>query len=296
MNMDQYLDALRAALGSADPALVQDALYDAEEYLRSELADCEGDPEECFAEVVERYGTPEEVASSYLETEVTVARALRAPSARVPATPLGKFFGAVIDPASYTAVIYLLLSLVTGVAYFTIVTALLPTSIGLLPIGVGVLLLLVFFAIVRTIALVEGRLVEALLGVRMPRRPRTALREGDLPERVKHWITDRRTWTSILYMLLQLPLGVIYFTIVVTAVSLSASAVAYPIVQLFTDVPLVQINGYGYMLAPWATPLVIAAGLVGFVVTLHLCRGLGALHAMYAKGLLVGRYTDTTAD
>ncbi|MRR10964.1 hypothetical protein EG835_00370 [bacterium] len=296
VNIEQYLDALRAALGNADPALVQDAVYDAEEYLRSELASCEGDQADCFAEIVERYGTPEEVAASYLETEVTVARALRAPAAAVPATPLGKFFGAVIDPSSYTALIYLLLSLVTGTVYFTIVTALLPTSLGLLPIGVGVLLLLAFFAIVRTIALVEGRVVEALLGVRMPRRPRTALREGDLAERVKHWLTDRRTWTSILYMLLQLPLGVIYFTIVVTAVALSASGVAYPIVQLFTDVPLVQVDGYGYMLASWAVPLVILAGMLGFVLTLHLCRGLGTLHAWYAKALLVGRYTDNAAE
>ena len=34
----QYLDMLKDALKGADAALVQDALYDAEEYLRSELA------------------------------------------------------------------------------------------------------------------------------------------------------------------------------------------------------------------------------------------------------------------
>lgn len=295
MNIEQYLDALRAALVGADPALVQDAVYDAEEYLRAEMADCEGEPEACFAQIVERYGTPEEVAASYVDTEITVARALKSPAAKVPAGMLGRFFGAAVDPASYTAVLYLVLSLVTGILYFTLVTVLLPMGLGLLPIGVGVLLLLLFFALVRTVALVEGRVVEALLGVRMPRRPRTALREGDVVERVKHWFTDRRTWTSILYMLLQLPLGVIYFSIVVTAVALSAAGVWYPIVQLFTDVPLVQVNGYGYLLATWAVPLVIAAGLLGFVVTLHLCRGIGALHAAYAKALLVGRYTDTSA-
>ena len=34
-----YLEQLRAALAGADPAMIQDALYDAEEYLRSELAE-----------------------------------------------------------------------------------------------------------------------------------------------------------------------------------------------------------------------------------------------------------------
>ena len=34
----QYLDQLRTELAGEDPARVQDALYDAEEYLRAELA------------------------------------------------------------------------------------------------------------------------------------------------------------------------------------------------------------------------------------------------------------------
>jgi hypothetical protein len=126
----------------------------------------------------------------------------------------------------------------------------------------------------------------------MPRRPRPGVPEGDIPSRIKQWFTDWRTWTSILYMILQLPLGVVYFTLVTVAVTLSATGVLYPIAQLFTDYPLLQIGAYGYVLEPWATPLVMAGGLLGFVLTLHLCRGIGALHALYAKALLVGRYAD----
>lgn len=292
MNIDEYITGLRSALVGADPALVQDAVYDAEEYLRSEMADCEGDAETCFAEIVERYGTPEEVAAAYLETEVTVARALKPPAPSAPRGLLGRFFGVVADPRAYAALVYLLLSLVTGTVYFTLVTVLLPTSLGLIPVGVGLLLLLLFFAMVRAIALAEGRVLESLLGVRMPRRPRSVVREGDLFDRIKHWLTDWRTWTSILYMVLQFPLGIIYFTLVVTALAVSASVVAYPILQLFTDYPLVQWGGYGYMLQPWGTPLVIVVGLLGFVLTLHMCKGVGWLHAAYAKALLVGRYTD----
>lgn len=295
MNVERYLEELRAALAGADPALVQDALYDAEEYLRSEMADCEGDEASCFEQVVERYGSPEEVAAAYQETEVTVARALSAPAPRLPAGPLGRFFGVVADPRAYTALIYLLLSLVTGVAYFTVVTVMLPLGIGLLPIGAGALVLLAFFGAVRAISLAEGRVVEALLGVRMPRRPRSLVRDTDLGGRIKHWFTDWRTWTSILYMLLQLVLGTVYFTIVVTAVSLSLSAIAYPIAQALTSYPLIQWGGYGYLLDPWAMPLVVIGGLLGLVITLHLCRGIGSLHAAYAKALLVGRYSDAGA-
>ena len=38
----EYLEQLRAALAGADKAMIQDAVYDAEEYLRSELAENPG--------------------------------------------------------------------------------------------------------------------------------------------------------------------------------------------------------------------------------------------------------------
>ena len=37
-SIDQYLRQLREELAGADSALIQDALYDAEEYLRAEVA------------------------------------------------------------------------------------------------------------------------------------------------------------------------------------------------------------------------------------------------------------------
>ena len=37
-SLDQYLQQLREELAGEDTALIQDALYDAEEYLRAEIA------------------------------------------------------------------------------------------------------------------------------------------------------------------------------------------------------------------------------------------------------------------
>ena len=66
----EYLDQLRYELRSADPALLQDALYDAEEYLRSELAENPGVGEaEMLARIATSYGAPEEVAAIYRETD-----------------------------------------------------------------------------------------------------------------------------------------------------------------------------------------------------------------------------------
>ena len=85
----EYLEQLRAALRGADPAMIQDALYDAEEYLRSELAEQSGKGEaEVIASVAGSYGAPEEVAEIYRDTEVTVSRALRAPAPRKRTVPV----------------------------------------------------------------------------------------------------------------------------------------------------------------------------------------------------------------
>ena len=92
-SIDQYLRQLREALAGEDNALVQDALYDAEEYLRAELAAARTlTPPQSEADVLERiastYGAPEEVAAAYRTTEAKVTAALRLPPP-VPRPPCG---------------------------------------------------------------------------------------------------------------------------------------------------------------------------------------------------------------
>jgi hypothetical protein len=69
-SIDQYLRALREELAGEDAALIQDALYDAEEYLRAEVA---AHPDKSESDVLEliasTYGAPDEVASAYRDTE-----------------------------------------------------------------------------------------------------------------------------------------------------------------------------------------------------------------------------------
>ena len=148
---------------------------------------------------------------------------------------------------------------------------------------------LLTLAIVRAVSFAEGRMVEGLLGVRMPRRPRIVGAQGNLWTRIKAWLTDWRTWTTMLYMVLQLPLGIIYFTLTVTGLAVSAGLIAAPLVQTVFDVPIARTYGYAYYIEPWGMPLLILAGLLGFVVTLWMVKGIGFLHGQYAKSLLVGR-------
>ena len=295
----EYLEQLRAALRGADPAMIQDAVYDAEEYLRSELAEQSGKSEaEVIASVAGSYGAPEEVAEIYRDTEVTVNRALRAPVQPKRKSALGQFFGVVVDPRTYGALFYMLLSLATGVVYFTVVTTGVSLSLGLMILIIGIPLLVLFLGLIRVLSLVEGRIVEVLLGERMPRRPLYTQKGKGWLERIKEMFTDGRTWTAMLYFLLMLPLGIAYFTTAVTLLSMSLAFIAAPI-AVWTGIGNVQSDANGWLflgdagngittsMQMWQLPLLLVAGFLLFFATLHLARGIGKLHGLLAKHLLV---------
>jgi len=211
-NIPQYLAQVRDALAGADPAVVQDALYDAEEHLRAELAANPGVPEsELLRRIATSYGSPEEVAAIYRDAEVTVSRAMRAPAPPARRTLAGRFFGVAADPRTWGALFYMLFSLVTGVFYFAWTAIGVSLSLGLSLLVVGVFFIVFFVGTTRLLSLVEGRIVEALLGVRMPRRPAYPHRHLPLLKRIGQMFTDARTWSTLLYFVLMLPLGLVYF-------------------------------------------------------------------------------------
>jgi uncharacterized membrane protein len=289
-----YLEQLRRSLAGADPALVQDALYDAEEYLRSELAENPGKSEaEVIAAVAGSYGAPDEVADIYRDTEVKVQSALRTPSTRPVVSqrsPFARFFGVIAEPRTYASLFYMLLALATGIFYFTWVVTGVSLSGGLAVLIIGIPFVILYFGSVRVLSLVEGRIVETMLGERMPRRPLYSTRGQPLLERIKDLFTDPRTWATQLYFLLMLPLGIAYFTVAVTGLATSLALIAAPIAVLFGDfggalwideINVMDVHGL------WALPLCFIAGVVLLFLTLHLARGVGYLHGQLAKHMLV---------
>ena len=80
-SIPEYLDQLRAALAGADKAMIQDAVYDAEEYLRSELAENPGKSQaEVIASVAGSYGAlsslPNGIWTYQLDNSVPATHAL----------------------------------------------------------------------------------------------------------------------------------------------------------------------------------------------------------------------------
>ncbi len=103
-------------------------------------------------------------------------------------------------------------------------------------------------------------------------------------ERIKVMFTDPRTWSAMFYTLLMLPLGVIYFTVAIMALSLSLGVAATPLLQYYGQ--SFYWFGEAIHLPLWASAITVLLGVLMLVITLHLARGIGSLHAQLAKAML----------
>ena len=299
-SIEQYLSLLKKELSGCDRATIQDALSDTEEHLSTALVSTMSDgniPEsDALAQVIEEYGMPEEVAKAYREIENRMVPALsQASYTDEPKTSeekderplLRRFFGIFADSRAWGAILYLLFSLVTGIIYFTWAVTGISLSAGLMVLIIGLPFAGLFILSVRGIGLIEGLIVEALLGVRMPRRPLFHQKGMGWWQRFKQLVLDKHTWLSLVYMILQLPMGIISFTVLITLIAISLYSIALPILQLGFDLPVSYVNGVKYYLVDWMLPLTVIAGILLATLTMHLARYLGRQHGALAKVLLV---------
>jgi len=290
-SIDEYLDQLKVELKGGDTATIQDALSDAEEHLRAALANLkqeqpEMSEEEALGQVIEQYGSPSETASAYMEVERrTVPSLMRVEQKQSPW--LSRFFGVYADTRAWGSLLYMLIAFVTGIIYFVWAVTGLSLSVTFSIFIFGLPFAILFLLSVRGLALIEGRLVEALLGVRMPRRPLFFEKGLKLLERLKLLVTDKHIWLSILYMVIQFVLGIVYFVLIVTVLSFSLSFIAIPFLQEWWEMAAVYNGGIRYFLPTWSYPLLIFGGFMLWTTFMNIARWTGQLHGRMAKALLV---------
>jgi hypothetical protein len=112
-------------------------------------------------------------------------------------------------------------------------------------------------------------------------------------------LKEIRTWTTLAYEALMLPLGIAYFVIVIVGLSLGAGLIAAAIFEglAATGVALPGQPGihlanesawmYEWIRHPLGLLLLAISGLLMTTFTLHVVRGLGRLHGAFAKRMLV---------
>jgi len=289
--IEEYLEQLKKELKGADPALIQDALSDAEEHLRTALEETFKDSAglseaDALGSLIGKYGSPVEVASAYKQIESRMLPTLAIERPHMPRSFWAKFFGVVADARAWGSFLYILLSGLTAIVFG--LWAFLGGVISLLSLIliIGIPVTGLFFLSLRGIALMEGRIIEALLGIRMPRKP-IFFRQGlNWRQKYKALTTEAYTWKVFAYLILHFPLGIIYFIVIPTLFALSIKCVFYPLWFWGLGRPLITFSQPIYP-PSWSYPLVIATGILLLFSTLNLARFIGRFHGRFAKYMLV---------
>ncbi len=291
-SIDGYLDSLKKELKWCDNATIQDALSDAEEHLRTAINQGleESDKvveSEILSNVIEKYGTPNEISNAYRDIEYRIRPAFVRTQISKNKSIISRFFGIFADAAAWGSLIYMIFALVTGIIYFTWAVTGISIGTSMIFLIIGIPIIILFLYSVRGIAFIEGRIIEALLGERMPRRARFTDKNVKLWDKIKNLLTDRSTWTGILYLILQLPLGIIYFTFMLVLIIVSIATLIAPVFHVFWNILIINIGHNEYVL-PWIVlPLMVLTGFLLLTITMHLAKFIGKIHGKYAKVLLV---------
>ena len=291
-DVQDYLLKLKKELGgSADPALIQDALSDAETHLQTALEEeLSKNPSlsetEILVPLVEKYGMPSEVAAAYLALEPHISPALAHTPRPDTRSFLEKIFGVMAESRAWGAFFYMLLAFVPGIIFggWALFAGLISAFSLLFIIGLPRIGL--FLLSIRGIALLEGRIVETLLGVRMPRRPLFLKKGLSWSDRYIALVKDKYSWRALLYAVLLFPLGLIYTGLFCLLFVFALGFITSPILELVFHIPL-DLFGDNVFTPVWLLPIIFVAGLLLLPVTLHLAKWAGQIHGRYAKAMLV---------
>lgn len=131
---------------------------------------------------------------------------------------------------TYCNIAYLLLSLLLGTFYFTVLVVGLSVSIGTL---VGIPLLLFVVIIWRDLASFERTLARRLLSVEI--LPSSSPRVAGLNwgQRLMVYFHDPLTWKSLIYLFLEFPFGILAFSGTLVLLTVAPALLLYPFGYLF---------------------------------------------------------------
>ncbi|MFM8698911.1 MAG: sensor domain-containing protein [Phycisphaerales bacterium] len=315
-----YLAQLAAALEGCDAALRHDALLDAEAHLRAAVR--AGTPAE---RAIADYGLPAEIARAYRDADDAPAPWRGGPASapdaagsplESPTAPVARrrfrrlpVIGVWAQPEAWGALLYFgVVGFVLATAYFVWTVSIGGVALGLLPTLLGFPIFVALLGSARALCLFEGRVVQALLGVRMPRRTQPVAGADSVGfwQRIWCWLRDVRSWMSLAYLLGNFPVSVATFVITLVLVVLSAVMLAVPILWGL-GVPIgsrdgetdFQMQFLWMQLSPdergdvWlpggAVLPAFLAGLALMTATLWLMRGFGWVYGHVVQAIQVAR-------
>ena len=204
-------------------------------------------------------------------------------------SPLTKVFGPVIAPRTYLRAVHLLLMFPLGLAYFIGLVVALSIGGALIWTIVGPLVLIPTLYLTRWAGDAEAWVIRRVAQIEL-RRPPTAIELGQ-SFRSQLWtrLIDRNTWTGLVYLIVQFPVGLGMFAGLVVASAVAGAFVGAPLLLAVAD-PHFDIGWMDSEAETWQKGFyLVPIGLMIFLLEVHLVNALSALHAIYARFMLASR-------
>ena len=170
----------------------------------------------------------------------------------------------IFDPLTYGRIGYLLVALPLGIIEFTFLVTAISVGVGTAITLVGIPILIGTIYAWRWLAQLERRLIGALTGVQIPSPYRPDPTGAGWSRKVYARLADPATWKDLIFLLLQLPLGIVAFAAATVVLGCAASWLAAPAyywaVPDGVDLGLFQVDTL-----PGALALVPLGALLAFV-------------------------------
>lgn len=207
------------------------------------------------------------------------------------------FFRVVVDRQSYINIMYLFLSFPLGIAYFVFLVTGISLGFGLLIIWVGAPILVVVLAGSRVLCELERLLANEMLNediVAMGRERISGSVGGvqDLSagERLfvgtwRHFkvhVSDRLTWTGILYLFVKFPLGIASFVIGATLITVTGTLLVVPSIYSGADLSW-NVWTIDTMWEAWGLSLI---GIAMVFISLHVMNLMALMSGRLARVML----------
>ena len=199
-------------------------------------------------------------------------------------SPIKALTRSLVDARTYGRILYLVLALPLGVVEFSFLVTAISFGFGTAVTLIGIPVLVGSVYAWRWLADLERRLIGTLVDVEIPRPYRPDPVGGRWWSRLTARLADPATWKDLAFLLLQLPLGILSFTVTVTVLGVGLGALTAPAYYwaLSGDqwIGAIQIDTL-----PEALALVPLGALILFVGIPGL-SALGRLYAWLATQLL----------
>lgn len=206
--------------------------------------------------------------------------------ARRARNPIRAFLLSPIHPATWYANAAIGLGLLVGVFAFAILVSFASAGFATLLAGVGVLLIVLGIEGSRLVARMERRRASFGQGKPLIPHPYRPLRGGIL-DLVRAEFADESRWRDVLYVVVNFPLAVLEFLVVIALWSVAISLLTMPL--WYDAVAGVTLPSYLDGLAGRGGPVVVIRPLIGAVllpVAASVSQLVMALHRAVVAGLL----------